>query len=153
LGSHWTTNYSYSRKETINPFKKINSPRHKEILNSRLRDKKCPTKISTLSEPGAVYSQKVAGKWPADKSINLLFIDGLHEYLESSPLIIPAEDIKEYRIEGWLKDGKMIPHHKHQPSFDRGAKVDFDVWSLKIETGGTLIMHDLNSDFPGVLKV
>ena len=46
----------------------------------------------------------------------------------------------------------MVPLHKHQLGFDHGAKVDFDVWTPIIETGGMLIPHDLNPDFPGALK-
>jgi len=109
--------------------------------------------LQEVVTPGRAYSQKAAEKWPTDKTINLLFIDGWHEYWESGPLIIPPEVINEYEIKGWIKNGKMIPHHEHQPSFDRGAKVDFDVWAPKIKTGGILVMHDLNPDFPGVLKV
>jgi hypothetical protein len=109
--------------------------------------------LQDVITPGRAYSHKAVEQWPTDKTIDLLFIDGWHEYWESGPLIIPAEDIKEYGIEGWLKDGKMIPPHEHQPRFDRGAKVDFDVWTPKIKTGGILVLHDLNPDYPGVLKV
>ena len=109
--------------------------------------------LQAVVTPGRAYSQKAAEKWPANKTIDLLFIDGWHEYWESGPLIIPPEDIQEYGIEGWLRDGKLISPHKHQPSFDRAAKVDFDVWAPKLKAGGTLILHDLHADFPGVLKV
>ena len=103
--------------------------------------------------PGRAYSQKAAKQWPKNKTIDLLFIDGWHEYLESGPLIIPPEDIKKYGIKGWLKNGRIIPPEEHQPIFDRGAKVDFDIWAPKIRRGGILILHDLHPDFPGVLKV
>mgnify|MGYP001381774405 CR=1 FL=1 len=102
---------------------------------------------------GRAYSQKAAKQWPADKKIDLLFIDGWHEYFESGPLIISAEDIHKYGIKGWLKNGKMVPPEDHQPIFDRGAKVDFDIWAPKVRRGGILILHDLHPDFPGVLKV
>ena len=109
--------------------------------------------LQEVVTPGRAYSQKAVEQWPANKTIDLLFIDGWHEYLESGPLIIPPEDIREYGIKGWLKNGEMIPTHEHQPSFDRGAKIDFDIWAPKVRTGGILIIHDLNSDFPGVMKV
>ncbi len=109
--------------------------------------------LQEVVTPGRAYSQKAAEEWPANKTIDLLFIDGWHEYWETGPLIIPPEDIQEYGIKGWLKDGKMIPAHEHQPSFDRGAKVDFDIWTPKVRTGGIVVLHDLNPDFPGVMKV
>ena len=68
-------------------------------------------------------------------------------------MIIPPEDIQKYGIKGWLKNGKMVSPEDHQPIFDRGAKVDFDIWAPKVRRGGILILHDLLPGFPGVLKV
>jgi len=109
--------------------------------------------LQKVVTPFRAYSQKSAKQWPSDKTIDLLFIDGWHEYFESGPLVIPPEDIQKYGIKGWLKNGEIIPPEDHQPIFDRGAKVDFDMWAPKIRRGGVLILHDLHSDFPGVLKV
>ena len=109
--------------------------------------------LQKIVTPGRAYSQKAAKQWLKNKTIDLLFIDGWHEYLEAGPLIIPPEDIQKYGIKGWLKNGRIIPPEEHQPVFDRGAKVDFDIWTPKICRGGVLILHDLHPDFPGVLKV
>ena len=73
--------------------------------------------------------------------------------METGPLTLSAEVIKEYGIEGWIVNGKKVRPHEYQPSYDRGAKVDFDVWAPKVRVRGILVMHDLNPDFPGVLKV
>jgi hypothetical protein len=99
------------------------------------------------------HSEKAGKQWPENKFIDLLFIDGCHEYLETGPLILSAEVIKEYGIDGWIIDGKKVPPHKYQPGYNRGAKVDFQVWAPKVRAGGILIMHDLNPDFAGVEKV
>jgi len=109
--------------------------------------------LQEVVTPIRSYSAKASEQWSENKMIDLLFIDGWHEYWDSGPLILSPEVIKEYGIKGWIKDGKMISPHEHRPSYDRGAKVDFDVWAPKVRAGGTLIMHDLNPDFPGVEKV
>ena len=59
--------------------------------------------------------------------IDLLFIDDWHECWELGPLIISLAVIKEYGIEGWMIDGKMVPPHGYQSSFDRGAKVHINM--------------------------
>ena len=114
------------------------------ILNWQLQDSVTAIRAHSLQ----------AGKqWPENKFIDLLFIDGWHEYLETGPLTLSAEVIKEYGIEGWIVNGKKVRPQEYQPSYDRGAKVDFDVWAPKVRVRGILVMHDLNPDFPGVLKV
>jgi hypothetical protein len=109
--------------------------------------------LQEIVTPIRAHSAKSSKLWPENKMIDLLFIDGWHEYWESGPLILSPEVIKEYGIEGWNKKGKVIAPDEHQPIYDRGAKVDFDEWAPKIRPGGRLIMHDLHPDFPGVEKV
>lgn len=109
--------------------------------------------LQNIVTPVRSHSEGASNQWSESKRIDLLFIDGWHEYRESGPLLLSQEVIREYGISGWKINGELVPPNEYQPTFNRGAKVDFDLWSSKIKEGGVLIMHDILSDHPGVERV
>ena len=80
-------------------------------------------------------TSEVVLQWEQEKGLDFLFIDGIHSYMETDPLILTPEAIAEYQILGWMQRGKLVPPSDHTPAYDRGAKVDFDAWTPKIKNG------------------
>jgi hypothetical protein len=100
-------------------------------------------------------SHEIASGWNFKRhSIGFLFIDGLHSYLETSPLRFPEEWKKEFGMTSWQIGGREVPLEDYAPIFPRGAKLDYDAWAGNIVPGGYLIMHDVNRpEHPGCSKV
>jgi len=105
-------------------------------------------------------SSFIRKSWDDNTLIDSLFIDGTHNYCDDKCLILEEgmeqHDISERKITGWLVGG--VPHTSLEmanvtmPEF--GVKVDFDLWSPLIKTGGYIALHDINfDDLPAVTRV
>ena len=100
-------------------------------------------------------SHEIASGWDSNRRpIEFLFIDGIHSYLETSPLQFPDLWKRAYGMTGWKIGHREIPLEDYAPIFPRGVKLDYNAWAPKVCSGGILIMHDVNRpEHPGCSKV
>ena len=71
--------------------------------------------LSLCVTPLRGISSEVASDWPKKEKIDLLFIDGYHEYIETDKLILSSELIEKFNIRGWKKNGMQIPLESFAP--------------------------------------
>lgn len=97
-------------------------------------------------EPMIGTSSEISKKWDNDKLIDLLLIDGIHNYKDSI-YEIKKNDIRDFKIKGFKVKGKFYASNQLKkiklPDF--GVKVDYDLWSPLIKKGGYIAFHDINS--------
>jgi hypothetical protein len=99
-------------------------------------------------------SSEVGKDWSEDKMIDLLFLDGMHNYRDDS-YEFSDEEVRTLEIEGWKIKGVFYPASElkkiNMPEF--GVKVDFDIWSPFIKEGGSIAFHDIHVGWPAVARV
>ena len=106
---------------------------------------------------GAVTPLMGASSWVRQKwdggEIDFLFIDGMHNYHDTS-ITLQEADIEKYLLNGWRING--VYHQARAmmgvvtPPF--GAKVDHDLWSPLVKPGGYIGFHDVSA-WPDVTRV
>ena len=100
-------------------------------------------------------SIEVRKEWDERRQIDLLFIDGMHNFRDDT-IEVTQELSDTFEIEGWKIKGVFYPINEKRkirlPEF--GVGVDYSAWAPLVKPGGYIAMHDIHADeWPAVARV